>query len=78
MNIELDVKELLKWKEDAKILYASQHNQFGSRQLFATANGGFQVFVNHELKHESLQATSAVDYYNNINLKSLCHATTNE
>lgn len=68
MESELNVTDLIKWKETAKILYASRHGNGYNKQLFTTANGGFEVWSNGELKHDGIQPSVAVDFFNNIQL----------
>lgn len=60
----IDVKELLDFKNEAKILFASSTK--GNKFLYCTALGGYEVWIGDNKVHEGVQAFSAVEKYNSI------------
>ena len=61
---EINVKDLIEWKVDAKVLFASSTN--GNKALYATLNGNFIVTVKGETIFESIQPFDAVEKYNSL------------
>ena len=69
MNHEITVTELLEWKADKLVEYASSHGRV-NKQLYATLNGGFEVHHNRVKVFECIQPYLAVEKYNSIDMNT--------
>ena len=69
MNHEITVTELLEWKAEKLVEYASSYGRV-DKQLYATLNGGFEVHHNRVKVFECTQANVAVEKYNSIDMNT--------
>jgi len=66
---EIDVKDLIDWKEDiekSRMLFASHIGMGQNKKLYATLSGGFQVEHHGEIVFVCMQPFQAVEKYNSL------------
>jgi len=61
---ELNVNDLLEWREKQKLMYATDSRK--NKRLLLNLNGGFEIEVKGEIVWQGVQAYSAVEAYNEI------------
>lgn len=66
INTEITVDDLIDWKEQKFVEFASSYGRV-NKKLCATLSGGYKVFHNRICILECIQPYQAVELYNSIN-----------
>ncbi len=61
---DINVKDLFKWKDEQKIIYASDTDK--KKKLIYTLQGNYEMWRNGKIMTETMHANQAVSDYNDI------------
>ena len=61
---DINVKDLFKWKDEQKIIYASDTDK--KKKLIYTLQGNYEMWRNGKIMNETIPENQAVSDYNDI------------